>query len=366
MTLVEFVDKNATENIAAIINLKPERLILIGKDRELAEACVRRYSRITEKRGLFVGYGTRVCDTGDLSKTVSVLVEIVNAYPDVAFDITGGENAAVAAMGIVSERYSQRLIPLHNFSFSENSISDKFRGVKLNAPKLSAEENVISYGGKIVYEEEKSCATHRLVISDELFSDIEAVWRICKSSPKSWNTYIEALNSGKDTDIRITDELESFGVVKNGKYRSPETKRLFSKAGQILEMKIFKEIYELPEYNDVINGAYIDWDGEVHLKRGNHDIENEIDVLAMSGMTPVFISCKNGFVDMNELYKLYTVAENFGGKYAKKVLIISSIDVAKDNTAYFFSRAEAMGIKIISNLYDMADEELKETVKKII
>jgi hypothetical protein len=50
------------------------------------------------------------------------------------------------------------------------------------------------------------------------------------------------------------------------------------------------------------------------------DTVNEIDVLSLRGVVPTFISCKNGTVNQMALYELETVAERFGGKYAKKVI----------------------------------------------
>ena len=42
--------------------------------------------------------------------------------------------------------------------------------------------------------------------------------------------------------------------------------------------------------------------------------------MLMRGVIPVFVSCKNGAVDSNELYKLNTVADRFGSIYAKKII----------------------------------------------
>ena len=44
------------------------------------------------------------------------------------------------------------------------------------------------------------------------------------------------------------------------------------------------------------------------------ETKNEIDVMLMRGVVPVFVSCKNGAVKMDELYKLDTVAQRFGGR----------------------------------------------------
>ena len=68
-----------------------------------------------------------------------------------------------------------------------------------------------------------------------------------------------------------------------------------------------------------------DWDGRDLEHPGNVQTTNELDVILTVGMVPVFISCKNGGIDSDELYKLETVSEEFGGKYAKKVLVATDL-----------------------------------------
>jgi hypothetical protein len=108
-------------------------------------------------------------------------------------------------------------------------------------------------------------------------------------------------------------------------------------------------------YNDVVNGVSIDWDGILNVK---YETENEIDILAMRGIWPMFISCKNGAFDAEELYKLNTVAHRFGGKYAKKVLIATALDAMDETGKYIRQRAEDMGIIVIDNITDKNEKEL--------
>ena len=94
------------------------------------------------------------------------------------------------------------------------------------------------------------------------------------------------------------------------------------------------------------------------------ETENEIDVLAMHGMIPVFISCKNGYVDIDELYKLNTVAQQFGSGYAKKVLIASSLNKETGFGDDLADRAEAMGIRVLANETSSCTvDELAEKLK---
>ena len=100
-----------------------------------------------------------------------------------------------------------------------------------------------------------------------------------------------------------------------------------------------KETNEHESY-DCRVGVHIDWDGIIHNFPGK-DVLNEIDIMSISNNLPTFISCKIGNVDQMALYELETVANRFGGKYAKKVLI-----VAKDMAPGHLLRAKEMDIEV--------------------
>ena len=144
-------------------------------------------------------------------------------------------------------------------------------------------------------------------------------------------------------------------------------------------MKVFLSALEAQEndgsktYSDAMNGVYIDWDGEISAQQDGYDTRNEIDVIMMHGMVPVFVSCKNGYIDKEELYKLNTVATRFGGKYAKKVLIATSLNDS-DSSNYFRQRAEDMGIRLVEgyshngtykNFTDMNDIEINRVIRSL-
>ena len=107
--------------------------------------------------------------------------------------------------------------------------------------------------------------------------------------------------------------------------------------------------------DDILTGALIYWDNDNPEDR---DIVNEVDVIVMKGLVPVFVSCKNGTIEVDELYKLNTVATHFGGKYAKKVL------VATNDAESIRSRADEMHIKVVDKLITL-DQDSKDFRKKI-
>ena len=67
---------------------------------------------------------------------------------------------------------------------------------------------------------------------------------------------------------------------------------------------------------------------------------------------PVFISCKNGIFDSDELYKLSTVAAKFGGPYVKKVLVTTGLSRMNwGKQKQLKARAREMDIAIIDDFH---------------
>ncbi|MBQ4111623.1 MAG: hypothetical protein IJD38_02385 [Clostridia bacterium] len=93
---------------------------------------------------------------------------------------------------------------------------------------------------------------------------------------------------------------------------------------------------------------------------------NEIDVIAMRDAVPIFISCKNGWFTVDELYKFRTVADRFGYGYAIMILVMTDPEKLGYTDEYIQTRAKDMGIRVISNVHGMDEAEFtKELSMKI-
>lgn len=416
MTYIEFYDKTLIENICSALANPPERVILIGDKAKALKADAERYSAIMKKRGFDVSFLYKTVNKNNLSNAVEILSEIVETYEDCVFDLTGGADMYLVAAGIVFERCKGKNIQMHRFNFYNNSIadcdSDGKTILEYEFPKLTVEENIRVYGGDVVYEDVKPGTTPIWSFDEEFADDIDTMWEVCREDVRLWNAQIglfaeaeqakEAIHVGMNTIVpmqnlqnhlkqkgekfvfeqKILNPLRKAGLIDvkadehtfSIDYKNVQIKKCLTKAGQALEMKIYACAQRALEkdgshtYNDVMNGVYIDWDGEVHVGWNGHDTENEIDVMMMHGMIPVFVSCKNGAIDMNELYKLNTVATRFGGKYAKKVLVATALDQSKEFALHLRERAEAMNIRVIPvsgnrRIQDMDDADLQKIIR---
>lgn len=412
MTYVEFFDKTSIENICTCLANMPDRVVFMGDNTDRMKNYADRYSKMFKRRGYDVEFICVRIEKNKLLDIVEKLSDIVETYDDCVIDLTGGEDLCLAAAGIVFERYADKGVKMHRFNIRNNRLMDCDQDgmtIEHNIPALSVEENVGIYGGAVVYEDVKSKSTYVWDVDEEFIDEVNAIWEICKKDVRLWNTQISVFAAAetvrdKDEDILTTiapaDAVEriveagggsfvSIGEIVRGlykagilreygydgetlkiKYKNVQMKRCLTTAGLALELKVFVTALSLedkgkPLYNDVMNGVYIDWDGTVHTDAQSYDTENEIDVMLMKGMVPVFISCKNGRIEKDEVYKLNAVAEKFGGKYAKKVLIAEALDPESPFTKHLRQRTADMGIRLVECIHKMTQQELERVIRNL-
>lgn len=412
MTYIEFFTKTATENICACLANVPDRVVMVGYN-NLMELHAERYKKILAERGHGdVEFVCRWVDSGDLQAIVRELCDIINEYPDSILDLTGGEELYLVAAGIVRERYKN--IKMHYFDIADNKVHDcdgDGRTILDGKPMhIGISESIRLHGGDIIYSDDRPDGTYEWDMTNEFCRDIESMWEICRNDVKKWNIqtgvfaaaeiltgsdastlcvsasvsqitdYLRRFNSHFVILKEITERLYRLGLVieyyHRGdsffiKYKNEQVKRCLTKAGMALEMKIYLTALGMHDkdgkrsFCDVMNGVCIDWDGKIPAPDDTVNVENEIDVMMMRGLVPTFVSCKNGFVQIEELYKLSTVAEQFGRRYARRALVATSLDVESEFGRYFCERAERMGVVLITGVQDMTDEQIQEAIFKI-
>ena len=153
------------------------------------------------------------------------------------------------------------------------------------------------------------------------------------------------------------------------KYTDPLYRYCTQKAGNTLEIKVLLEARSLKEqgcsfFTDCQTSVHIDWDGHVHKISDNiPDTNNEIDLILMHGVTPLFISCKNGDVEEEELYKLHTVAREFGGPNVRKMLVATSLSKHDPSHKALIRRAWDMDIYPVTGFTKFTSEDWQDTFR---
>lgn len=407
MTLIEPFDRSPLQNVAECLAIRPDRLILVGSDPHLADSKAL-YERILHQRNLSTQVLIKpISATATPDAICTVFEELIREYSPCAIDLFGGNEIYLVAAGMAY----QNLRDSYDVFLQQ---MDMKRGVVVRLednqtvgerPVLTVAESVKLYGG-LVFSEESDPA------EDYTSAAIDPLWNIVKKNPGQWNKKLRALNffesrSGchyRDLDAEIDlygayghtpdieqnrrhfrdilAELEQAGAVTvysdvGGCYRYRYANHLvracLKKEGNLLEYKTFMMVREYaPDgkrfFHDCEMGVILDWDGVLHNPYGPdvRDTRNEIDIMAMRGCTPVFISCKNGGVDEDELYKLHTVAHQLGGAFAKKVLIATDYEPHSEKAKLsLMQRARDMGIVFETDAARFTDRDWHHFFERI-
>ena len=412
MTAVEFYDRTPVENVISALTTRPDKIIFIGENRQMRDFHTV-YAAFLQRRHLDIQVEYRGINRHDISGIAQVLKDIVQQEEECLFDLTGGDDLTLVAMGMVYQQYKDtHCIYMQRCNVYNGRVTDcdnDGNTVYTGTPNLTVEELVAIHGGAVRYGGVADGYTYRWMLTDEFTDDVAALWNICRENPNLWNICLTALgNEGPQnghtpmvtsslarvegylaglsvpiTDLhRLMHRIQSAGIIKD--YRAQEgtisfcckdmqIKRCLDKAGTVLEMKVLTAARRLmdkdgaPYYTDAMGGVYIDWDGEMHARTDREkDTGNEMDVVLMKGLAPVFISCKNGAVYDEELYKLSTVTARFGSRYAKKVLITSHLNKKGDSLLHFRQRTEDMGIRLVEDVHLLGDAAFDDMMKKLI
>ena len=242
---------------------------------------------------------------------------------------------------------------------------------------MSLDKLIEMHGGVINYKLQKDIKD---VPDEESREDILKIRKVMKLHSEHWNPFSEFLRENMSPDeeglvyrkestvlkaladssnklksahkfYQIMEDLARAGAILDlkhaeGKYqfrfKNKAIKGYLWDGGSILELYTY--IQEKGHSDECRVGVHLDWDGVLEGPAGI-DVLNEIDVLSLQGYIPSFISCKSGKLSpqqcLHALYELDTVAHRFGGKYAKKRLVVTS-----EINEVYQERALEMGIEL--------------------
>ena len=387
MTLVECFEQSPLENIASFLNLRPDKLIFVGSASDMQDSYPR-YCEIVKKKNSNTQVDKREIDGLDSNGIAQILEDIVKSGDECVFDLGGGDGVVLTAAGMAyNSLRDQYPISMQRVNILTGTPQDcDGDGLTKDPfePTLTVKNLIFLYGGVVAPDTPQPPRDFSPL-------DIAPLWDAVTKDSSSWNKCAAALTEfekragakGECLEVRINfralrekvkdyalkrarfdsiiEDLRRGGVISIKdrsetnfcyRYKSPVYRRCIKKAGNTLEYKTFLEARaffegDQPYFTNCVLGVNIDWDGIVHhgAPGGVKDTKNEIDVMLMHGLTPVFVSCKNGAIKEIERYKLNTVAERFGGEFAQKLLVSTDFDPENEDTRKaFLQRAADMNI----------------------
>lgn len=407
MTLVEFYDDKALENIAGLLYVKPQKVIFLGSKVKKLRKFVNYCGEVLEELGMKTEIAYRTINPNSLTSMVHILSEILRENDECEFNLTGGEESVMVAVGIVYERFHGH-VQLHKINLNTGGYvdmdDDDNQSWNGQIPYLSVRHLIRIYGGSIInggflHPEPE-------YIWDKSFRKAVCnLWELCRAGCSEWNTLIGQMELAQKYGEQEADELKvclnlsedeavniaftehpmfqkfcGYGYIRDFKktenicsyrFRDRQIRQCLTRAGEILELSVYLGAMTAKDENgsvfqDGATGVYLDWDGMIRGNKEQINTINEIDVIMMHHMVPFFVSCKNGSVSVDELYKLKVVAEHFGLGYARKVLVLTDC-ARKHPQTYSFIRERALdfNITIINDTHQMSIPEIGKELKKL-
>lgn len=427
MTIIELIDKPAIENFISILQLRPDKVVFLTIEDEPFDRWADVFSKFSKKNNVKITAEMRSFKKESIEDTAGEINELLTNLEDegtpgeeIYFDILGGRERILLSIG-----YLMASDPDHGFHIIRPDFTmGKILDVETGKPVISnePEEYPLKYMFQLfdgtLIDFEKPCDNKKdfpntasdgsalsslfqinaacsyikklyqfLTFYDEKVEESRLeIWLEFTKDRKSLNKRLSYITLSNELKIQHMISSYHFGgnnypiKFSGDDMRTPEEVFYIAseKYGTILELYIgvlVKEILnEAGKKNArVYHSVKIDWDGVIQTTcNGKSDpgATNEIDVMTVINYRPAYISCKLGKWDQDELFKLSSVAEHFGGKYSRKLLVsyksIDDLNPDKDSCRILNERAADMGIKVIDNLKNTTEQELKNKIRDAI
>lgn len=369
-TLIELYDERAIENVLAADMFRPQRIVYLCPT-EVAQSRERQnqIGEFFRHRGWNPELTFVEASQYKVDRIVRQLLAISEKYPDCAMDVTGGSDAELFAAGLFAAKanvrvftYSRRKNRFYNISgaeFAENLPCDILYSVK---------DFFLMAGGTLLPGRMDNGTLK------EYIADIEPFFDCFLRHRRDWNniiTYMQRVSPAEYGQVppmsiqgnyvvrgerggRISaneDALQSFQrigfirdlVIVSGekvafRFRDGNTRAWLRDVGSVLELYVYKACLNAGIFNDIISSAVVRWDEVL----GHASVINEIDVMAVRGVVPLFISCKVSDIKTEALNELAILRDRFGGKGAKAAIVSTG-----QCNAAARHRAAQLGIAVI-------------------
>ena len=382
--IIEFFDVTSIENLITCLHYKMDKVIFFGYKKSMTEERKHTTENFLKKRCNVEVVEFETVNEYNPKEMLEKFEKVLKQEQDnfCYFDMTGGEDLMLVAMGMLAERHQ---IPVHKYDIERDKVIVFKRENQPDITDTASKQKIVlnlddiigMQGGCINYKKQKNYKDN--LEKEEFKSDILAMWEIARIDAVKWNALSTILKEGNKYKtstgevcvsqvewkklINLKKDLLSETQIKNYlnalqkakvmnwqdegprgvqySYKSSLIKDCILDAGSLLELATYYQRKNSGKYSDVRVGVHLDWDGKITC--WGKDVENEIDVMTLEGNIPTFISCKNGEVSPTALYEIDAIAEEMGGKYAKKELVVGAAiaNVQKE-------RAKRMNITISS------------------
>lgn len=374
-TLVELFDAEPIENILATRVFRPDTTVFLcdektpKRKRRVIQTMLNNWEMKTRTEFYEV-------DANRFESILNAMERILEKHPRCVFDFNGGRDLMLLAAGIFCKEHA---VPGFFVDMSTLQFHDVFNCAALKKqfilPRFRVKDILAGAGARIEgyghYRPEKTDRE----MADDVLKVWEVLWRDQGAFSGQVGWFQQVLkNNGEEKAagltvkaplrFRVNDRMEvsarvsalqglrEAGILTQLDCREQYAEMTFKNEalrscltshGIWLELYGFLTAYRTAWFNDVKTSVLVGWTENSEMPRG--ETRNEIDILLVKGVTPVFVSCKMGQPTPLALSEIRLLSGKFGGELAKTVVLTAS-DVFHQNPS-LYNRARELGVAVI-------------------
>ncbi len=373
-TLVEFFSDNTIENVLGAFAFLPSRVIFLidsGKHEPEIQATL----RALERRLPQVQTGFYQAKDSQLESIRLALEELYRDHPDCVFDFTGGAEPMLLSAYSFAFRNdapmlhinmeSRTLVNIHrceqlarDFVFPQLALEDLLNmngaflsGYGYRAPEERWNEALRRFCTLVMEDQHRwkeQCHFLQMAAARSGELRVNSRWELHTADGVPVRGDLDYLL--RLAEAGMLEEVGQTGDRLHFRFPCAEIKHCLCDSGVWLELYTYLLLKESGRFHDVRLSVRLGW-GEAS-RQAEGTAYNEIDIIACSGITSLFISCKSGLPNPNNMNEILVYARKFGGQQARAAMVTS----AEISTGFvgLRKRAEDLGTVIVD------ESDLKE------
>ncbi len=314
--IVCLVSRQAMANVIPVLELKPDKVILLITEEEKGVAV--NIKKVFEQHSILTEIYSQKIDAYNLELMKNVCMDVIRKnYGDIILNITGGTKPMAVAAYEIFKSADKKVIyhdPLHHRIISLNPLNQIPANVNL---KINVEDYLLSYGYRIIEDKTKSGRAEEKMMFFNYFNI------------KRYTEFVEFYNLVKEKcpldSPHVSKDLNGFQFSKNiGKITIIDKRKNNSlrydlsnfNLGDILEDMLFLLLKKTR--NDDIRYA-------VKISKGK--IKSEIDLLLTKDCNLYLYSCKDKKKKSKfDLFEIEVLRSITGGTFGKANLVVTKTD----------------------------------------
>lgn len=392
-TLIELYDPSThLYNALGVMLFRPEKVIFLIPEHSshVYNKFKEEYKRLWHSRGCMpekiVSVLTKTSDITTLSETIlsfcgeNTILDIEGGTPELY--LAAGYVFANAPEGTKCLRVDFKDEKLIEYKCGAATSARAFTNEERARISISVDECIRMYGGEITHDAYTSL-TSKGMTKDEIIREARLFYHAVEDSVgRDWNDIVPERihvhdqenrtvyaneNDLRRRDVgRALDALTETGLIRKLRVAgarhiyecaSPLAYSCFLKSGEALELYTLSLALSIDGVTDAKSGVSVSFYGS----EGSSD--NELDCIFMRDTTPVFISCKNGRVSSDELYKFHTVSRQFGGNEHISLLVAPHFRDSDEKSANIRDRAQLYRIAMLTDFRGKSDADALEYLR---